>query len=45
MIEKDDLNLLDNLKRRQRRNRRSFKAEINKKFLSDDDLDDLFLSD
>ncbi|MBD3204469.1 hypothetical protein GF327_09335 [Candidatus Woesearchaeota archaeon] len=45
MYEDTDFNVLDKVKSHQKKKSRSFKSEINRKILSDEELDDLFLDE
>ncbi|MBN2422654.1 hypothetical protein JXB41_05475 [Candidatus Woesearchaeota archaeon] len=45
MIEDDDMDVLENMRKYQQKNKRSFNRVINSRDLSDDELDELFLSD
>ncbi|MBN2368165.1 hypothetical protein JXC34_04025 [Candidatus Woesearchaeota archaeon] len=44
MFEDDDMEVLNEVKRYSARKRKTFSSTINSKNLSDDDLDELFLS-
>ena len=44
MFDDDDMEILDEVKRFSARKRKSFSSTINSKNLSEEDMDDLFLS-